>query len=85
MPNTIDFQLAECLLDGLSQNRGEVRRTDLEFADDSTNFAVVLGGGIQYRFSKRFATSLTQYEVFSDPTGQYRRFDATVLSLDFLF
>jgi hypothetical protein len=57
----------------------------LEFADDSTNFAVVLGGGIQYRFSKRFATSLTQYEVFSDPTGQYRRFDATVLSIDFLF
>jgi hypothetical protein len=57
----------------------------LEFADDSTNFVAVVGGGIQYRFSERFATSLTQYEVFSDPTSQYRRFDATVLSIDFLF
>ena len=57
----------------------------LEIADDGTNFAVVLGGGIQYRFSERFATSLTQYEVFADPTKEYRRFDATVLSIDFLF
>ena len=57
----------------------------LEFADDSTNFVAVVGGGIQYRFSKRFATSLTQYEVFADPFSEYRRFDATVLSIDFLF
>lgn len=57
----------------------------LEFADDGTHFAAVVGGGVQYRFSKRFAASLTQYEVFSDPTGEYRRFDATVLSFDYLF
>jgi hypothetical protein len=31
------------------------------------------------------ATSLTQYEIFSDPTKEYRRFDAAVLSLDFMW
>ncbi len=57
----------------------------LEFADDSTNFAAVVGAGLQVRWTDRIATSLTQYEVFSDPTNEYRRFDATVLSLDILF
>ena len=57
----------------------------LEFADDGTNFAAIVGGGIQYRFSKRLAASLTQYEVFSDPTSEYRRFDVTAISIDFLF
>ncbi len=57
----------------------------LEFADDSTNFAVVAGAGLQIRWTDHIATSLTQYEVFSDPTKEYRRFDATVLSLDILF
>ncbi len=57
----------------------------LEFADDSTNFAAIAGAGLQVRWTKHIATSLTQYEVFSDPTKEYRRFDATVLSLDVLF
>jgi len=57
----------------------------LEIADDGTNPAAIFGGGIQYRFNKRFATSLTQYEVFADPFSEYRRFDVTVLSIDFLF
>jgi hypothetical protein len=57
----------------------------LEIADDGTNTAAVVGGGIQYRFSKNFGASLTQYEVFSDPFSEYRRFDATVFSIDYIW
>jgi hypothetical protein len=57
----------------------------LEFADDSTNFAAIMGAGLQIRWTDHIATSLTQYEIFSDPTKEYRRFDAMVLSLDILF
>ena len=57
----------------------------LEFADDSTNFAAIAGCGLQIRWSDHIATSLTQYEVFSDPTSEYRRFDVTAISLDILF
>ena len=55
----------------------------LEFADDGTNFAVTVGAGLQMHWTDHVSTSLTQYEVFSDPTKEYRRFDAVVLSLDF--
>jgi hypothetical protein len=57
----------------------------LEIADDYIQEAVVMGGGIQYRWTKSIATSLTQYEIFSSPFDDYRRFDATVFSIDILF
>jgi hypothetical protein len=57
-----------------------------EFADDDGDDMTVMGGvGMQYMFTKNFGTSLSQYVVYTDPTGNYRRFDATVLSIDFRF
>jgi hypothetical protein len=57
-----------------------------EFADDENNApAVLAGAGIQYMFTKDFGTSLGHYRIWSDPTDDYRRFDATVLSVDLRF
>ncbi len=57
-----------------------------EFADDENDAPVVLAGaGIQYMFTKDFGTSLGHYKIWSDPTDDYRRFDTTVLSVDFRF
>ncbi len=57
-----------------------------EFADDENNAPVVLAGaGIQYMFTKAFGTSLGHYKIWSDPTDNHRRFDTTVLSLDWRF
>jgi hypothetical protein len=57
-----------------------------EFADDENNAPVVLAGvGMQYMFTDSFGTSLGHYKIWSDPTNNYRRFDTTVLSLDFRF
>lgn len=57
-----------------------------EFADDENNAPVVLAGvGMQYMFTDSFGTSLGHYKIWSDPTDDYRRFDSTVLSIDFRF
>ena len=57
-----------------------------EFADDENNAPVVLAGvGMQYMFTDSFGTSLGHYKIWSDPTDDYRRFDTTVLSLDWRF
>lgn len=57
----------------------------LEIADDADNFAITVGGGIQYRFTENFGASLTQYEVYADPFSEHRRFDATVFSIDYIW
>jgi hypothetical protein len=57
-----------------------------EFTDDDNDAPVVLAGvGIQYMFTKDFGTSLGHYKIYSNPTDNYRRFDTTVLSVDFRF
>lgn len=53
---------------------------ELEGGDD-TNPALIVGGGIQYRFTKSLALSATQYEIITDE----KRLDASVISLDFIW
>lgn len=58
----------------------------IEVSDsDDGEFAVLFGGGIQYMFTERFGTSLAWNEIYSNPTGEYRRWETAVLSLDFRF
>jgi len=52
-----------------------------EISDGSKNEDAVMGGaGMQYMWNKNLGTSLAWYEVFSNPTGAYKRWDAVVLS-----
>jgi hypothetical protein len=55
----------------------------VEIADDQSNPAIVYGGGLQIHLTDHLSTSATVYEIFADPTGEYRRYDATILSLDY--
>jgi len=50
--------------------------------DDLT---AVFSAGIQYQVTDRFGVSLTQWEDFVSPFGEYDRFDKTVLSLELFF
>jgi len=50
--------------------------------DDLT---AVFSAGIQYQITDHFGMSLTQWEDFVSPFGEYDRFDKTVLSLELFF
>ena len=50
--------------------------------DDLT---AVFSAGIQYQLTNRLGVSLTQWEDFVSPFGEYDRFDKTVLSLELFF
>jgi hypothetical protein len=49
------------------------------------DFTAVFSAGIQYQITDRFGLSLTQWEDFVSPFGEYDRFDKTVLSLELFF
>lgn len=52
-----------------------------EVSNGSKNEDAVMGGaGMQYMWNKNLGTSLAWYEVYSNPTGAYKRWDAVVLS-----
>lgn len=49
------------------------------------DFTAVFSAGIQYQITDHFGLSLTQWEDFVSPFGEYDRFDKTVLSLELFF
>jgi hypothetical protein len=49
------------------------------------DLAAVFSAGIQYRLTDKLGFSLTQWEDFVSPFGEYERFDKTVLAIEIFF
>jgi hypothetical protein len=53
-----------------------------EFADGCDDgVAATVGGAMQYYFTKDFGTSLSMEQVYSNPTGEYKRWELLTLRL----
>ncbi len=57
-----------------------------ELADGcDDDVAITLGGSMQYYFSEQVGTSLSIEEVYSNPTGEYKRWELVTLRLLYRF